>query len=309
MAPPKAWRFAVEPHDLRYFLASIEAKTFSGAARLLHVRQPTPGRAVRRLEKRLGGVKLFHSATPLKLTPEGILLRDDAKVIVKQIDEIVARFRKRTAKEFSIGISRSPTAEIRDPVIEALRRAFPGLRPNLHDLSVAECLKDIADYEMDFALVVRPIDMPPNMVFKPLVTYSMCCVVCTKSHEYAKRPHMPVSQLSREPLLIFSTTKTPQYLEDLRRLLESHGVTPNIVQEYDDPEALLVGVAGNDGVGLLLESARHEARGDITWLPLKPALKKVDVGVLHRRNPSPFMQRVLAVLDDATASFRVKQTP
>jgi DNA-binding transcriptional LysR family regulator len=168
-------------------------------------------------------------------------------------------------------------------------------------------LTSIGDFEMDFALVVRPIYLPPNMAFKTLVTYSIYCAVCTKSHEYAKKPYMRGSQLSDEPLLAISQAKAPQYLEDLRRRLAPHGVTPNIVQQYDDTEALLVGVSGNDGVGLLLECARHEARGDITWLPLRPALEKVDVGVLHRRNPSPYMKKVLAVLEKATVPFRIKQ--
>ena len=82
----------MEIRTLRYFLAVAKEENMTRAAETLHVTQPTLSKQLRSLEDELGK-KLFprHSFS-IKLTDEGILLRDRAEDLVGMADKIENEF-------------------------------------------------------------------------------------------------------------------------------------------------------------------------------------------------------------------------
>jgi DNA-binding transcriptional LysR family regulator len=307
MALPKSWKCEIKLEHLRYFLAVAESGSYSGAARLLGVEQPTPGRRIRDLEAFLGDVKLFEKrSSGYSLTKSGRVFKTEAEQIFLRLEQAVALVKQTSAgdvRDFCIGYSRSPTAEFRDIAVAAVQRSFPGLRINLHERNVAECIAQIIRWEMDCALTVKPFGKTPTVMFRPLITRLISCAVC-KDHPAVKKGCMQVKQLNEERALIFSRTQAPQYLPDLHRRLKPHNVTLNVVQEYEAPDDLLIGVAGGDGIALLLESARKYSPKEVKWLPLNPPLSGVEIGVLHKLNPSDVVAQVVQTLIRATEPFR-----
>ena len=77
----------MELRVLRYFLAIAREGSITGAARQLHVTQPTLSRQIQELEDELGQTLLIRSNHNAVLTPEGMLLRKRAEEIM----ELVAR--------------------------------------------------------------------------------------------------------------------------------------------------------------------------------------------------------------------------
>lgn len=77
----------MEIRVLEYFLAIAREETISGAAKALHITQPTLSRQMKDLEDEIGKQLFIRSNKKITLTDEGILLRQRAEEIVSLINK------------------------------------------------------------------------------------------------------------------------------------------------------------------------------------------------------------------------------
>jgi regulatory helix-turn-helix LysR family protein len=105
----------VELRHLRYFLAVGEALNFTKAAARLRVAQPALGRQVQDLEDEIGVDLLRRSPRGVTLTAEGKLFLEEARELLKRVDESVEKTRALARGEYGelhIGYIPIPTAEV-----------------------------------------------------------------------------------------------------------------------------------------------------------------------------------------------------
>lgn len=77
----------MEIRVLRYFLAVVREESFTKAAELLHITQPTLSRQIAQMEEEMG-VRLFDRGTrKVVLTNDGFLLRRRAEEILELVDK------------------------------------------------------------------------------------------------------------------------------------------------------------------------------------------------------------------------------
>jgi DNA-binding transcriptional LysR family regulator len=74
---------------LRDFIAIAKARSFSKAARRLHVEQPTLSRHIQQLEDELGVQLFVRAAKGIKLTREGIVLLKRARIVLTDADAML----------------------------------------------------------------------------------------------------------------------------------------------------------------------------------------------------------------------------
>ena len=82
----------MEIKNLRYFLAVAREENMSHAAEMMHVTQPTLSKALKALEEELGKKLFTRHSFSIKLTDEGMLLRDRAEDLVAMADKIEQEF-------------------------------------------------------------------------------------------------------------------------------------------------------------------------------------------------------------------------
>ena len=82
----------MEIRTLRYFLAVAREENMTRAAETLHVTQPTLSKALKALEDELGKKLYTRHSFSIKLTDEGILLRNRAEDLVSMADKIEREF-------------------------------------------------------------------------------------------------------------------------------------------------------------------------------------------------------------------------
>ena len=82
----------MEIRTLRYFLAVAREENMTRAAETLHVTQPTLSKALKALEDELGKKLYTRHSFSIKLTNEGILLRNRAEDLVSMADKIEREF-------------------------------------------------------------------------------------------------------------------------------------------------------------------------------------------------------------------------
>lgn len=120
----------MEIRTLRYFLAVAREENMTHAAEMLHVTQPTLSKALKSLEEELG-TKLFtrHSFN-IRLTDEGMLLRNRAEDLVRMADKIEQEFVSLddiTGGELYLGLAESCQIKFLAQAIREFKRLYPGL--------------------------------------------------------------------------------------------------------------------------------------------------------------------------------------
>ena len=82
----------MEIHTLRYFLAVAREENMTRAAELLHVTQSTLSKALKSLEEELDKKLFIRQSFSIRLTDEGMLLRERAEDLVSMADKIEKEF-------------------------------------------------------------------------------------------------------------------------------------------------------------------------------------------------------------------------
>src|SRR5215813_13179739 len=126
---------AMELRHLRYFLVVGEVLNFTKAAARLRVAQPALSRQVQDLEDEIGVDLLRRSPRGVTLTAEGKLFLDEARDLLKRVDESMEKTRALARGEYGelhIGYNPVPTVEILPPALAAFQRGVPGVKLVLH---------------------------------------------------------------------------------------------------------------------------------------------------------------------------------
>ena len=82
----------MEIRTLRYFLAVAREENMTRAAEFLHVTQPTLSKALKGLEDELGKKLFIRRSFSIRLTEEGVLLRNRAEDLISMADKIEQEF-------------------------------------------------------------------------------------------------------------------------------------------------------------------------------------------------------------------------
>ncbi|PKU21406.1 LysR family transcriptional regulator [Telmatospirillum siberiense] len=132
---------------LNAFVQTAEAGGFTAAAIKLGISPSAVGKAVARLEERLG-VRLFHRSTrSLTLTPEGELFRDRCRRIFCEIEAAELELSQtRTAPRGKLRVSLPLIGMLMMPAVMAFMRAYPEIDL---DLDFTDRLVDVIDEGFD----------------------------------------------------------------------------------------------------------------------------------------------------------------
>ena len=120
--------------DLQYFLAVAQAGTITGAAAKLCMAQPPLSRQMKELEEELGTTLFIRGKRHIRLTEEGIFLRQQAEEILSLMEKTrgqLSRMGTGAGGLISIGVTESCGAGVLSDIIEKFHSDFPGIRYNI----------------------------------------------------------------------------------------------------------------------------------------------------------------------------------
>ena len=134
----------MEIRTLRYFLAVAREENMTKAADVLHVTQPTLSKALKSLEDEFGKKLFIRHSFSIRLTEEGILLRNRAEDLISMADKIEQEFVSLddiSGGELYLGLAESFQIRYLARVI----REFKNNYPNLHYHITSGDTEQIAD--------------------------------------------------------------------------------------------------------------------------------------------------------------------
>jgi DNA-binding transcriptional LysR family regulator len=134
--------------QMEYFLAVVEADSFTRAAEALHVTQPALSHQLKALERQMGGDLLERLPRGVRLTPMGRAFLPHAELTVRSAAQAQRAARAAAGAEggeLHIAAVHSVAAGLLPPVFARWRREHPGVQLVLHEYGRGEDLLDSMD--------------------------------------------------------------------------------------------------------------------------------------------------------------------
>lgn len=255
----------IELTMLRYFTSAFESGTFSQAARIHGVSQPTVSAAIQKLEERLGNPLFHRSKAGLTPTPLARRLYHDAVASVSHLSTLEARLSGAPQRHIRLHIA--PDMLLRDlaPSLNIIRHQIPNITFSFtgdateSDLAylTESCVPDGHNF---IFLDEEPFQLALSRNH-PLATMSVIRLDDIRDQSLILRPYCPnADHLQLVPIQV-----------------------PNAAQAMNDTQLLDLVAAG---LGLAFVPKSHgKQRDDIILLPLDDCATGVRrIGISHRKS-------------------------
>lgn len=189
---------------LKYFLAVARESSMTGAAKYLHVSQPTLSKQLKDLENELGKKLFVRSNYSIKLTDEGMLLRKRAEDIVEMFEKTKNEFLTMddiSGGDIYIGAAETDAFKCFAHTALKLQNRYPNMRYHLfsgNSFDVTERLDRGID---DFGIVAEPVDLA-NYNYLALPDKNTWGVIMSKDSPLANKDTVTVADLLDIPLIV-----------------------------------------------------------------------------------------------------------
>lgn len=298
-----AGRENMELRILRYFLTIAQNESFSAAARLLNVTQPTLSRQIRELEEELGSQLLLRGKRRTQLTEAGKYLRGKAEEILNLAGRTAATLMDQNGEiagdvYIAGGETRAMTLLAR--AMKKTRDSYPGIRFHVYSGN-AEAVSERLDNGLaDFGVFVRPANLE-RYEFINFPIKDLWGVLVRKDHPLAKRDFVTPKEFARLDLICSAQGMVANEIagwlgESMERL--------NIVATYTLLYNASLMVEAGLGVALCIDGiADTSPSSAVCFRPFKPALgASIDLAWKRQQVFSHAAEKFLQVLKAPTHS-------
>jgi LysR family cyn operon transcriptional activator len=296
----------MEIRHFRYFVAVAEKRSFTQAARLLHVGQPTLSHQIAQLEDDLGAKLFNRSGRNLALTPAGEQFLGHAKTVLAEIDLAVKKV-KRPARpsrgHVRIGGVPSLCIALMPQAIADFRRTHPDVLVRLEEITAMSVIQQrLVEETLDIGLFYPPV-ITDEVVVEPLYE-DQVIVLVRRDHPLANRKKIRLIDLHGRPVSMPYASAFRQVLEGF---LRSVGAQPQIVLETDGFGALPLIVGETDIASIVSEYAVPRPDNCVAIPVDSPTPTRVtSMGTKRNRKPDAAVNPFASCLRQVAAKRRTR---
>lgn len=243
-------------HQLQLFLAVMESPSMTRAAEKIHLSPGAVSLQLHNLAEELHTDLFVRRGKRLIPTPAALRLAEQAEQVVKMMSHIQQEFENDVTKDmrpfhFATGVT-TLIYQLGRPLRE-LRKRFPNAEIRVTVGVTEEMVAGLLDRRFDLALISLPVP-EENLTIVPLFDEELLVVgpsanKVRSGHVGTLRP----SDLASVPFLLYPRRSNVRLVID--RLFKEIGVTPHVVMEADDTEAMKRLVESGFGYSILPEHA------------------------------------------------------
>ena len=150
----------MEFKQLEAFVAVVENKSFSEAARQLNLTQPTISAHINSLEQELNSRLLIRTTKKLNITQRGLLLYDCASNMLKMRSNIIEEFTGQNKKIIDLAVSTIPSSYLLPGILSAFTCQIPDVYFHSWQSDSLGAVARVLDGSVDLALVGNTFDEP-----------------------------------------------------------------------------------------------------------------------------------------------------
>lgn len=211
----------LDVHRLRIFVFVARLGSFTRAAAVLHMTQPTISQQVAALESELGVHLIDRNTRKMRLTAAGEVLFSYGERLLRLADEALAAVRDEAGlakQQLKLGVGHTLATYILPDVLSRYRTYHSSYRVRLVVGNTGELLSKLSSGEIDIALVGSPAEHP-DVESKSFMRDHLVVIVSPQD-EWADTESVTLQQiatrvlLTREPGSALYTTVSRLFGED-----------------------------------------------------------------------------------------------
>jgi DNA-binding transcriptional LysR family regulator len=294
---------------LRYFVTVADELHFGRAAKKLGMTQPPLSQQIQLLENELG-MRLFHrTRRHVELSSIGKVFLAEARSLLKQSEEAVARTRRVQRGEtgrLSIGWMPWSILTPLPYMIREFCQRFPEVHLDVHSLSAEGQVDALNEgtidagfvlWTSDFGLPSRSGRLKTEIIMRPPLV-----LVAPDSHRFASRAPLELAELANQPYILFKRESGQVFYDYVISFYQRNGIQLNIRHEADHPSTVLGLVAAGLGITLLPLTSMHAPPG-VVCCDLPAASPRLEIALTWRP------QNDSTLLANFTETIREYQRP
>ena len=190
-------------HRLKIFIAIIEMKSFSKAARHLYLTQPTVSQHVNYLEEYLGVPLFDRLGKEVRPTRAGKILHTYALRLLRMADDAelaVAYYKGEKSGTIITGASNVPGEYILPQILGRFKEKYPGIVIRVQLGDTGDIIDKILNYEIDFGLVGARV--ANDQLRCSRFTDDELCLIMPPAHPWAGKRFIEPAALQRAAFVI-----------------------------------------------------------------------------------------------------------
>ncbi|WP_435945784.1 LysR family transcriptional regulator [Dryocola sp. BD586] len=236
--------------QLRVFVAIAQAGSFSRAGERIGLSQSAVSHSVKELENEVGVKLLDRTTREVVLTEAGLQLAGRVERLLEELNSTLLDARSvghQLSGTVRVAASQTISAHLMPQSIAAAALAYPAIRFVLHDRPQQWVLQSIRQGEVDFGIVIDPVqasDLDCEAVLsEPFL------LLCRNDHPLAGVESVSWRALQEERLVLqdYASGSRPLIDDALARF----GIDANIVQQIGHPATLYPMVEAGIGISVL----------------------------------------------------------
>jgi DNA-binding transcriptional LysR family regulator len=245
-------------HLLRLFATVARAGSFSKAAEILHLSQPSISKGVRDFELQLGCRLLDRTPRGVKPTREGLALMRHADTLFaaeRAAEEELRALRNLDSGSLRIGASTTIATYFIPEYLGAFHAAHPGIDLQLTSANTRDIARLMLAHELEIGLVEGPVE-EEGLISEPWRTDVMELIV-GPDHPFA-REEQPIDprRIADEILIVREPGSGSR--EVIAQALSARKIDPVRTLEIGSTEAIKQVVAAGLGVSIVSAAAARD---------------------------------------------------
>ncbi|WP_075756802.1 LysR family transcriptional regulator [Sporomusa sphaeroides] len=263
----------MELRVLRYFLTVAREESITGAAKALHVSQPTLSKQLMDLEKKLGQVLLIRGNRKITLTEEGMLLRKRAQEIIDLVDKTEAELHQSDeviSGDVYIGCGETDAMRLIARTVKQMQMVYPYIRYHLFSGNAEDVTERMDKGLLDFGVLIgaTEIDKYDYISLSAVDTWGL---LMRKDSMLAASAHIKPEALRDIPIIC---SRQALACNELSGWLGNNLENLNVIATYNliYNAALMV----EEGVGYALgldKLVNTTEKSSLCFIPLEPRVE------------------------------------
>ncbi|MBW4026076.1 LysR family transcriptional regulator [Acidipila rosea] len=250
----------MEVNQLRYVCAVAESGSFSRAAELCHVAQPSLSQQVSKLEEELGSRLFDRMGRKIRLTDAGKTFLPRARLVLQELEaarnEVDTR-RSDGRGSVAVGVIPTIAPYYMPSRVAAFTRQFPDATLKIVEDTTPVLVEALRSLTVDMAVMSLPLRHREFDVF-PLHKEHLYAAL-PKDHSLAKRTSLSLGDLRHEPFVLLRDSHC--FHEISVEACHRAKVNPQVAFESGQFSSLLGMVAAGIGVSVVPAMAVEKSSG------------------------------------------------
>ncbi len=275
----------VELAQIEAFIAAADSGSFSRAAELLSVAQPSLSNRIQTLEREVGQPLFERMGRGVRLTDAGRSFLPYAQRVMRTLGDgltLLRGTRDGSAGRLTIGTAPAVGTYVLPRILKVFNDHYPGIDVVVRTGHSDEILDLVLSDDAQVA-IGRPIHHPEA---RTVTLYQdELVLVVSSNHRFAKRGVVRVDELAEDSLILFD--RDSGYYGMILGLFRDVGMMPAQRMQLDSIEATKKMVEANLGIALIPEvSVEREIRlGTLHKIHVEASEPVTrDIGIMYRRN-------------------------